>query len=65
MNMNYYQNRALYLEGMQRWLKAFELLIQKNPEKARREARRSLIQTGVLNRDGTPKKQIVTDSVLV
>ncbi len=64
MTVNYYQNRDLYLEGMQQWLHDFELLMQNDPEAARKQALQSLIQSGIFKKDGTPKKRIVTSSVL-
>lgn len=39
-------------------VKKFKLLKKQNPKRAKELARKSLIESGVLNKDGTPKKNI-------
>ena len=46
-----------YVEGLER-----QALL--NPERAKLEAVKALIETGVLNSDGTSKEQIVTGEYL-
>ena len=49
------------LEAMRDYLEQFEKLALESPEEARQVAHQSLIDTGVLNEDGSPKENIVTD----
>lgn len=45
------------IRGMDEYIKYLESL---PPEQAREYARKVLIETGVLNKDGSPKKNIVS-----
>ena len=51
------QSDKEYIEGMKRYL---EELKQQPPEQAKDEAKKALIRTGVLTRNGKPKKTIVS-----
>lgn len=44
-----------YIDGMDQYI---EKLKKENPERAREKARESLVESGVFNSDGTPKKNI-------
>lgn len=45
-----------YVENLEEYAKT-------HPEKAKIEAEEALIETGVLNKDGSTKKEIITESV--
>lgn len=47
-----------YMEKMDTYIRELEKLNEVNPEEAKRQARESLIRSGILNTDGSPKKQI-------
>lgn len=47
-----------YIQGMDAYIKWLKILKKENPKRAKQIARKSLIDSGVLNRDGTPKKNI-------
>lgn len=46
-----------YIRGMDEYIKYLESL---PPEQARKEAREDLIRSGVLDKDGNPKENIVS-----
>ena len=47
-----------YIDGMDQYIEALKKLRENDPEKAKRQARESLINSGIFNSDGTPKEQI-------
>lgn len=47
-----------YIQGMDAYIKWLKILKQENPKRAKQIARKSLIDSGVLSKDGTPKKNI-------
>ena len=56
--------RMMYEEferEVNKYIERLNLLAKINPELAKEEARKSLIETGVLNKDGSQKENIVTE----
>ena len=47
-----------YIKGMDDYIKEFEKLKKENPQEAKIRAKESLIESGVLDEEGNPKKQI-------
>ena len=47
-----------YIDGMDQYIKNLKKMKKENPERAREKARESLVESGVFNSDGTPKKNI-------
>ncbi|BEG59059.1 hypothetical protein G4926_12040 [Anaerostipes hadrus] len=51
-------NYKSYIKGMDDYIKEFEKLKKENPQEAKIRAKESLIESGVLDEEGNPKKQI-------
>ena len=51
-------NYKSYIKGMDDYIKEFEKLKKENPQEAIIRAKESLIESGVLDEEGNPKKQI-------
>ncbi|MGL4986026.1 MAG: hypothetical protein ACRC5H_02675 [Treponemataceae bacterium] len=47
-----------YLKGMEESIQELKKLKETNPEEAEKKARESLIQSGILKKDGSAKKHI-------
>lgn len=47
-----------YIQGMDRYIEKLKKMRKDNPGKAKEKALESLIESGVFNDDGTPKKKI-------
>lgn len=58
MENNAGQTYKAYLEGMDRYIEELEAMESIDPVKAKKEAKNSLIRSGVLDKKGNPKKQI-------
>lgn len=53
-----------YLKSMDDYIYSLRAKAISNPCEAKRKAVQSLIASGVFNKDGTPKKEIVTQSTI-
>lgn len=49
-----------YIKEMAKYVKKMETMQKDSPEEAKLEARKALIKTGVINRNGTAKRKIVS-----
>ena len=58
MNKEIDINYKSYIKGMDDYIKEFEKLKKENPQEAKIRAKESLIESGVLDEEGNPKKQI-------
>lgn len=47
-----------YIQGMDQYIEKLRKMRKANPGQAKENARESLVESGVLNEDGTPKKKI-------
>lgn len=47
-----------YIDGMDRYIEKLKKMRRDNPKEAKEKAIKSLIDSGVFNKDGTPKKRI-------
>lgn len=47
-----------YIKGMDDYIEKLKTMESLNPNEARQKAKESLIRSGILEQDGTPKRQI-------
>lgn len=47
-----------YIEGMDLYIEKLKQMRKDNPEMAKKKAEKSLINSGVFHKNGTPKKEI-------
>lgn len=47
-----------YIDGMDQYIENLKKMRTKNPEQARKDAIENLIESGIFNPNGTPKKKI-------
>lgn len=47
-----------YIDGMDEYIKNLKKMRKNNPEKAKEKALESLVESGIFNANGTPKKKI-------
>ena len=47
-----------YIDGMDQYIENLKKMRKENPEKARKNAVENLIESGIFNPNGTPKKKV-------
>lgn len=53
-------DELIYSKGLQEYLKMLQKQKNDDPEEAKKDAIKALKKTGVINKNGTPKKKIVS-----